>query len=310
MKTSLGCTGLRMKVSVYGQRYRQIGVMFMYTAVIMACLLVLYDPSYLDGLLKVFIDHQTAAPAPTRFPPSTPLPRRTLKKLINLPFTPKNFRCEDMLQDSGTNFTYLESYWDHLDAYKTALSLNNMLALSTSNEQDWILQEISRLPFVQTICEAGFGAGATTFQWLAGNDDVTVYSFDEIKQNYSLEMVDFMSIEFPERFYLYPGDMMKTVKAFVQKREGHLKCDVVFVDSSLPTDVIRENIKDFKRLANRMENLVVMNAHPHNLPGTDAHSVWTEFTGSGEVIEHFKCFFSDDGNVGKNTGMTVGSYAF
>ena len=300
-----------MNVTVFLQRYRQISISCIYVVVIVVCLVLLYDPSYLDGLLNLFVDGpKLSTPAPTRFPPSTPAPKRMLKKLINLPFTPKNFKCEAMLEEAGTNFTYLESYWDHLDAYKTALSLNNMLALSTSNEHDWILQEISRLPFVQTICEAGFDAGATTFQWLVGNEDVVVYSFDEAKHNYSLEMVDFMSIEFPERFFLYPGDMKQMVTAFAKKRQGRMKCDVVFVDSSLAADVIRENLNDFRLLANRVENLIVLNAHPHNLPGRAAHSVWAELTGNGEITEHFRCYFSDAGNIGKETGITVGSYAF
>ena len=215
-----------------------------------------------------------------------------------------------MLQEAGRNFTYLESYWDHLDAYKTALGLNNLLELSTANEHDWILQEISRLPFVKTVCETGFGAGATSFQWLAGNEDVVVYSFDETKNNYSLEMVDFMSIEFPERFFLYPGNLTKMVKTFAQKREGRLKCDIIFVDSTQNAAVIRENIKDFRRLANRVENLIVVDAHPQHSPERDAHRVWLEFTGSGEITEHFRCYFAELGYVGKETGITAGSYAF
>jgi hypothetical protein len=303
-----------MKVTVFIQRYRQLGITFMYGILIIMCVILLYDPSYVDGIVGFFmkskIQQVHRGPEPTKFPPSTPSPKRTLQKLINLPFTPKNFKCDEMLLDAGRNFTYLETYWDHIDAYKTALGLNNLLELSTVNEHDWILQEISRLPFVKTVCETGFGAGATSFQWLVGNEDVIVYSFDETKQNYSLEMVDFMSIEFPERFFLYPGDLTKMVKTFAQKREGRLKCDIIFIDSTQPADVIRENLKDFRRLANRVENMIVLNAHPRHSPDRDAHRVWLEYTGSGEITEHFRCYFSEFGNLGKETGLTVGSFAF
>ena len=144
---------------------------------------------------------------------------------------------------------------------------------------------------------------------LIGNKDIVVYFFDETKKNYSLDMMDFMSIEFLDQFCLYPGDIQSTVSKFVSKHEGRVKCDIIFIDRTLPTEVVRANLKDFRRLANRVENLVVMDAHPHNTD-SNIHDVWQEFVDSNQLIEHFRCYFANYGDVGKERGITVGSFGF
>jgi len=79
---------------------------------------------------------------------------------------------------SGRNFTYPEGYMDHADAYKSALTLNDIIDEASPNEQSWILQDIAQLPFVKTACETGFNAGHHAFHMLTANYDLVVHSFE------------------------------------------------------------------------------------------------------------------------------------
>jgi len=67
---------------------------------------------------------------------------------------------------------------DHADAYKSALTLNDIIDEASPNEQSWILQDISQLPFVRTACETGFNAGHHAFHMLTANYDLVVHSFE------------------------------------------------------------------------------------------------------------------------------------
>ena len=84
-----------------------------------------------------------------------------------------------MALQSGRNFTYPEGYLDHSDAYKSALTLNDIIEEASPNEQSWILQDIiSQLPFARTACETGFNAGHHAFHMLTANYDLVVHSFE------------------------------------------------------------------------------------------------------------------------------------
>jgi len=83
---------------------------------------------------------------------------------------------------SGRNFTYPEGYMDHADAYKSALTLNDIIDQASPNEQSWILQDIAQLPFAKTACETGFNAGHHAFHMLTANYDLVMHSF-EVRRN-------------------------------------------------------------------------------------------------------------------------------
>jgi len=67
---------------------------------------------------------------------------------------------------------------DHADAYKSALTLNDIIEQASPNEQSWILQDIAQLPFARTACETGFNAGHHAFHMLTANYDLVVHSFE------------------------------------------------------------------------------------------------------------------------------------
>jgi len=82
------------------------------------------------------------------------------------------------LLQAGRNFTYPEGYLDHSDAYKSALTLNDIIEQASPNEQSWLLQDLAQLPFARTACETGFDAGHHAFHMLTANYDLVVHSFE------------------------------------------------------------------------------------------------------------------------------------
>ena len=113
----------------------------------------------------------------------------------------REYLCDEMHEQSGVKFVYPEGYDDHADAYRSALTLWNMVEKYTLSEQSWILQDIARLPFVKTVCEMGFEAGHQAFQFLVANDRLVVHSFEQLqRRNYTLEMTDFMVTQFKSTF--------------------------------------------------------------------------------------------------------------
>ena len=222
---------------------------------------------------------------------------------------PKDFACDNLMEQAGREFSYSETYWDHADAYKSALQINDILQTATTNEFSWILQELARITGVDTVCETVFDAGGNTFQWLVADETTIVHSFDTMRKNYSQEMSDFMSIEFPESFFVHEGDHLKTIPEFVAKNNGKVTCDVIFIDTSTSDDVIRSNVFNLRPLANAKSHLLVFDAHP-DAPGREhAGKVWKQLLEQGQITEHFKCHFDNkEGIGGSDNGITIGSF--
>ncbi len=309
---------LSMVVLKWAQRYRRHIYISLYSCLIVCLIYVIYDPlplarSFPDLLPSGFGSARVNAHHTTQ-PPEVRFPTPAMMKVLHLPFVPRDFRCENMFEESRHNFSYSETYWEHVDAFKSVLGYNNLMALSVANEHSWILQELARLPFVTTVCENNFNAGQNTFNWLAAQEDVVVYSFDSMEKNYSLEMTDFMAIEFPDRFFVYTGDQQQKVLEFVDKYQNQTFCDITFIDSSVKPEVIRSNLLHFSRIANPVENVVLMDTHPKHAGeggrAADALMVWNDFVKSGVITELFQCYFEDIVDIGATErGLTVGSFA-
>lgn len=48
--------------------------------------------------------------------------------------------------------------------------------------------------------------------------------------NYTLEMTDFMIIEFPDRFYVYDGEPRQSLAKFIADQANQTTCDISLVD--------------------------------------------------------------------------------
>jgi len=121
-----------------------------------------------------------------------------------------------------------------------------------------------------------------------------------------------MSIEFPDRFYVYDGDPRQSIAQFASQHGNRTSCDVIIVDGSQSRDVVRDYFRLLRQLASRRDNVVLMNAHPKNihrsLHGADA--VWDEMLRDGQLVEQFRCHFDASDTTPNQMGLLVGSFVF
>jgi len=132
------------------------------------------------------------------------------------------------------------------------------------------------------------------------------------RYNYTLEMTDFISIEFPDRFFVYDGDPRRSIAKFTSDHGNRTSCDVIFVDGSQPRDVVRDYFRLLRKLASRGDNVVLMNAHPKNVHRSrhGADAVWEEMLRSGQLVEQFRCHFDANDWTPNQMGLLVGSFIF
>ena len=125
-------------------------------------------------------------------------------------------------------------------------------------------------------------------------------------------MTDFMSIEFPDRFYVYDGDPRRSLAQFVSSRANRTSCDVIVVDGSQSRDVVRDYFRLLRQVASRVDNVVLMNAHPRNVHRSayGADAVWDELLGAGQLVEQFRCHFDASDLTPNQMGLLVGSFVF
>ena len=89
-------------------------------------------------------------------------------------------------------------------------------------DQSKLYHEISKLSFINTVCETGFWAGHSAFLWLNSNLNVKLYSFDLGPRN-SMDAV--IKSIFGDRFHMTKGDSRKTLPKFHESHPS-LTCDL------------------------------------------------------------------------------------
>jgi len=132
------------------------------------------------------------------------------------------------------------------------------------------------------------------------------------RHNYTLEMTDFMSIEFPDRFFVYDGEPRRSLTQFLATHGNKTSCDVIVVDGSQSRDVVRDYFRLLRQLATRRDNVVLMNAHPKNVHRSahGADAVWDEMLSAGQIVEQFRCHFDASDTTPNQMGLLVGSFVF
>ncbi len=145
-------------------------------------------------------------------------------------------------------------------------------------DQAKLYHEISKLSFIKTICETGFGAGHSAFLWLNSNPNVTLYSFDVHPQN-SMDAV--VKSIFKYRFHMILGDSRKTLPSF-QKRNPKLTCDLIVIDGGHDGLVPSQDFDNFLRF--------VPKTTPHLLVIADAVAdTWKRKLAHFRAEELFRC---------------------
>lgn len=155
-------------------------------------------------------------------------------------------------------------------------------------------------PRVRHVCETGFNLGHSSFNFLTANRQLIVHSFDLGSHRYAHSMAEFMSKQFPGRFFVHFGDSTKTVPDFIRSDPDY-RCDLLYVDGGHTYNVALADMMNFASAAN-VENgaLIVFDDYPSVM--FELGVAWEDIRRWGYVRESMRCFYPND----RNRGFTIG----
>ena len=217
-----------------------------------------------------------------------------------LPVNTGTYSCSDV---PALYSTYSEQYTrqrENFDNYVKKVSKKIIEGHSGQAEmaaQYKFYHKISQEPWVDVICETGFNAGHSAFQWLASTANTTkLFSFDMCEYEFVKPMAEYITATFPGRFSLTCGDSTKTLPLMTNLIN---KCDLVIVDGGHSYDVAKADLVNFKTLANPDHHIVVLDDNP-GLPSVT--QAWNDAKALNMVTEIFTC------SAAEKRGFSVGLY--
>lgn len=160
-------------------------------------------------------------------------------------------------------------------------------------------------PRVRHVCETGFNLGHSSFNLLTANRRVVVHSFDLGNHEYAHVMAEFMSKQFPGRFFIHFGDSTKTVPEFIRSNPDY-RCDLLYVDGGHTYDVALADMMNFASVAN-VENgaVIVFDDYPSVLFNLKFGVAWEDIRRWGYVEESMRCFYPPDNLRGFTIGRVL-----
>ena len=167
-------------------------------------------------------------------------------------------------------------------------------------EQTKVLHYIASLPFVKTICETGFNAGHSSFNYLTANDQVIVHSFDLGAHTYTRPMARFLNETFPGRLFVHFGDSTVTIPQFI-KDNPKFRCDFILVDGGHTYPVATADLNNFIPIASPNLNLIMFDDYPTNW-GRGFGKAWEDVRSAGKIREFMRC---ESAVAKKNRGFVM-----
>ena len=212
--------------------------------------------------------------------------------------------CSDLF--SGTpeqNFTYSDVYakmspdFDNVFAQTMALVKPNTLEGGTFSEkaQHLALHYMASRTNVKTVCETGFNAGHSSFNYLTANSRVTVHSFDIGWHPYTKAMSTYLQSKFQNRLFVHFGDSTETVPQF-RKENPDVVCDLIFVDGGHNYLAAVSDLLNLAAMANVADgNVIVFDDYPTKWSfDQEFDQAWADIICWGYVREVFRCSSGPD----------------
>lgn len=113
-------------------------------------------------------------------------------------------------------------------------------------------------PWVHTVCETGFNAGHSAFNYLTANRRLVVHSFDiGIHPYTSIIAANMSQWMFPGRLFLHTGDSRSSIPNFLTKNT-RVRCSLIFVDGGHRYDVALADCINFGSIADVENGAAVM----------------------------------------------------
>ena len=177
-----------------------------------------------------------------------------------------------------------KKFEDFIVAHKFKSGMEGNSGQETVETQYKFYHKISQEPWVKTICETGFNGGHSAFQWLASTPKETkLHSFDICQHAYTPPMVAYLNATFPGRLNVTCGDSTKTLPLVTGLDN---MCNLVIVDGGHSYDVAMADLKNFKRMANMDNHILIID----DVPNIGAvKKAWNKALADGMVREIFVC---------------------
>lgn len=153
----------------------------------------------------------------------------------------------------------------------------------------------------QTICEVGFNAGHSTFQFLMGNTNATIYSFDLGIIPYSKDMAQFLIESYGKRLHVIWGNSQTTVPSF-SRNHPHIKCDLIVIDGGHSYNAVLADIKNLGKIARENNFLVMDDTHQIGR----VNKAYKEAVQEGFIKDIFSCSHKND--IDNYKRFSIGRY--
>ena len=215
-------------------------------------------------------------------------------------FVPKGLtKCDSLFMTTkGQAFKYPDFYHSmkeefllHLKAVLANLKLT-VREGHTGNypEQFRAYYALANSSHTQTICETGFNAGHSTFQWLTGSTTAKVYSFDLGNHGYARHMASYLQSKFPRRLQMIWGDSTKSIPDFIETNPD-VKCDLIIVDGGHSYKIAYADLSNFRKLAKSGHSVVIIDDMSKSKGGA-VNRAWDQFSKDWHLKDSFRCHFS------------------
>ena len=218
--------------------------------------------------------------------------------------------CIDLfVKSKATTFKMSSEYHKKKDQFLDALETTSKKYPQVEghsfqlDEQHKALHFMAGLKFVRNICETGFHAGHSSFNFLTANLDAIVHSFDIGHWNITAEMARIVSDMFPGRFFIHFGDSVKSVPEFISQSPNYT-CDLLFIDGGHSNDVAKADIWNFASIANLKNNLVIFDDYP-TAWGIEFGLEWENSIRLGFIEEAMRCHYIPNLQRGFTIGRVV-----
>jgi len=155
------------------------------------------------------------------------------------------------------------------------------------SQQYSAMHYLASFPFVKTVCETGFNAGHSSFNYLTANNETVVHSFDIGNHPYAYTMANYLKEKNGGRMIAHFGNSMTTIPKF-RKENPSLRCDIMFVDGAHNYPVASQDVKHFVAMANRQHNVIIFDDYPTCCTDPLGRA-WNEFVDLGKIVEVMRC---------------------
>jgi hypothetical protein len=197
-------------------------------------------------------------------------------------------------------FFYFSESWAHSHFFNVLSFLQIVFFRSRAVRFDRLLMS---MPFVHTVCETGFNAGHSAFNYLTANPRLVMHSFELGQYGYSARVAQNLSEMFPGRFVYHVGDSCKSVPEFIAKNPS-VKCSLISVDGGHVYPVALADALNLASVAD-IENGAIIAFDDYPSPNNHGPA-WDYVVKLGYVEEVSFCRFTHKGGLRHAPGFAFG----